>query len=564
MLYYVLEKCNSRVQADVPQGRKDMEMKLTLEGLQNKEAFMTASIQLPAYDIDHVREATCATPHWVHFGIGNIFRIFLGTIAEDLIAAGEMKTGINCIETFDFDVVDKIYRPYDNLALCVTLHNDGTTDERVVASLAEAVAVRPADMNARKRAEELFRAASLQMVSFTITEKGYELRDADGNYLPHVKADLENGPAGELHSAMTLLTALLVKRFHAGGNPIAMVSMDNVSENGSKLRASVLEVARVWREEGFIEQDILDYLKDETRVSFPWTMIDKITPRPSEEVGEALTAKGLEDMDIVVTDKRTYIAPFVNAEKPQYLVIEDSFPNGRPPLEKAGVYMTDRATVNASERMKVTVCLNPVHSALGPYGVVLGIERFSDVMQDTILNRLAVQVGEKEGMEVVVDPGILSPAAFLKEVLTERFPNPYIPDTSQRLCTDISQGLSVRFGVTIRAFYNKYGSAERLTGIALAIAGWLRYLLGVTEEGTPYELAPDPLNAGLQKTLLDKGITVGHPEAVEDHLRPILSNENIFGIDLYEAGLGDRIEAIFREEIAGFGAVRKVLQQYLT
>ena len=68
----------------------------------------------------------------------------------------------------------------------------------------------------------------------------------------------------------------------------------------------------------------------------------------------------------------------VYKRQPQYLVIEDSFPNGRPPLEKskAGVYMTDRDTVNKSERMKVTVCLNPVHSALGPYGCVLGYTLF--------------------------------------------------------------------------------------------------------------------------------------------------------------------------------------------
>ena len=95
-------------------------------------------------------------------------------------------------------------------------------------------------------------------------------------------------------------------------------------------------------------------------------MIDKITPRPSEQIADDLEALGVEKMQPVITGKKTYIAPFVNAEKPQYLVIEDSFPNGRPALEKGfGVYMADRNTVNLSERMKVTVCLNPVHSATG-------------------------------------------------------------------------------------------------------------------------------------------------------------------------------------------------------
>ena len=96
-------------------------------------------------------------------------------------------------------------------------------------------------------------------------------------------------------------------------------------------------------------------------------MIDKITPRPGENVAKALAKAGVEDMEIIVTPRKTYIAPFANAEEPGYLVVEDSFPNGRPPLEQAGVYMTDRKTVNRSERMKVTACLNPIH---GPYGSV--------------------------------------------------------------------------------------------------------------------------------------------------------------------------------------------------
>ena len=100
--------------------------------------------------------------------------------------------------------------------------------------------------------------------------------------------------------------------------------------------------------------DFIDYVSDEKRVAFPWSMIDKITPRPAKVVEEALEADGIENMAPIVTGRNTFIAPFVNAERPQYLVIEDDFPNGRPALEKAGVYMTDRDTVNCTERMKVT------------------------------------------------------------------------------------------------------------------------------------------------------------------------------------------------------------------
>lgn len=538
-------------------------MKLTRDGLKDQTGYEKAGIRLPGYDVALMAEKTRTSPQWVHFGIGNIFRIFMGTVADDLIEAGEMSTGITCIETFDFDVVDKIYTPYDNLALCVTLHSDGSMEKRVVGSLAEAVAARPLDQKAQGRIREIFRDPHLQMVSFTITEKGYELRGRDGNYFGYIEKELQSGPDGELSSAMTLVTAMLKERYEAGAFPLALVSMDNVSQNGKKLRESVLEIASLWKESGYLSDDALAYIQDENQVSFPWTMIDKITPRPDESVARMLSKDGMEAMDTVVTSKRTYIAPFVNAEGPQYLVIEDHFPNGRPPLEKAGVYMTDRETVNASERMKVTVCLNPVHSALGPYGVVLGIDKFYEVIRDEELGKLANLVGPTEGMAVVVDPKIISPDAFMKELMDERFPNPYIPDTSQRLCTDISQGLGVRFGVTVRAYVNKYGDAKKLLGIPLAIAGWLRYLLGETDDGTPYELAPDPLNEVFQKELKREGIQIGKPEGLNDQLRPILSNLSIFGIDLYEAGIGELIEEIFREEITGYGMVRKTLKKYL-
>ena len=354
---------------------------------------------------------------------------------------------------------------------------------------------------------------------------------------------------------------MLLERYQNGGAPLALVSMDNCSQNGEKLRESVLTMAAEWKKRGFVDDGFVAYVSDAAKISFPWTMIDKITPRPGEKIAEELEAAGVKNMQPVITSKRTYIAPFVNAEAPQYLVIEDSFPNGRPPLEKAGVYMTDRYTVNKSERMKVTVCLNPIHTALGPYGCVLGYDLFSDEMKDPDMIKLGETVGYKEGMEVVQDPGIISPKAFLDECMQERFPNPYLGDTCLRLCTDSSQGLGVRFGVTIKSYVEKYGDAKKLTGIPLAIAGWLRYLLGVDDNGNRYELAPDPMAEEMQKRL--STIKIGEPSSFTDQLKWILSNENVFYINLYTAGIGTLIEEIFREEIAGPGAVRATVRKYL-
>lgn len=535
-------------------------MKLTLEGIQNKEQWEALGVELPSYDVKVAAEETRKSPVWVHFGAGNIFRIFIGGIADTLLNEGLSQKGITCVETFDFDVVDKIYKPYDNLVLAVTLKADGSTDKKVVGSLTEAIKAQSSDETAWNRLKEIFRNPGLQMISFTITEKGYALKGADGNYFPFIQADIENGPE-KAGSAMAVVCSLLNERFKAGKYPLAVVSMDNCSHNGEKLKNSVVTMAKEWQAKGFVDEEFVSYITDESQVSFPWTMIDKITPRPAESIAKELEEKGVEDMAPVITSKKTYIAPFVNAEGPQYLVIEDHFPNGRPALEKAGVYMTDRDTVNKVERMKVTTCLNPLHIALAVYGCLLGYDLIANEMKDEVLAKLVDRIGPVEGMPVVVNPGILSPEDFVHEVIHDRLPNPFMPDTPQRIACDTSQKVGIRYGETIKSYVAKYGDAKKLTAIPLAIAGWCRYLLGVDDKGEAFELSPDPMIPELKKTL--EGVEAGKPDSYNGQLKSILSNANIFGIDLYEAGIGERIEEMFKEELAGPGAVRAALEKYL-
>ena len=148
-------------------------MKLTLDGIKNREAWEKAGINLPGYDVEAASAKAVKEPEWVHFGIGNIFRIFIGGIADGLLEEGAMDRGITCVETFDYDVVDKIYRPHDNLGLSVILKGDGTRDYKVVGSLAEAVKAQSSDPEQWNRLKEIFSSQSLKLVSFTITEKGY-------------------------------------------------------------------------------------------------------------------------------------------------------------------------------------------------------------------------------------------------------------------------------------------------------------------------------------------------------------------------------------------------------
>ena len=536
-------------------------MELTYQGLKDTAAWEPSGIRLPSYDAERAAGRAKAHPCWVHFGIGNIFRIFIGGIADELLEAGLLDRGLTCVETFDYEVVDRIYQPFDNLSLNVVLDGDGSRDMKVSGALSEAVKAQSDDPDAWDRLREIFKEPELQLVSFTITEKGYALRDPDGNYLPYVQKDIEKGPA-HASGAMGIITAMLFERFRAGKLPVTLISMDNCSQNGELLEKAVKTMAEEWEMRGFVTDKFRAYLNNGTKVSFPWTMIDKITPRPSEEIAADLAALGLKDMDPVTTEKRTYIAPFVNAERPQYLVIEDWFTNGRPPLEKgSGVYITDRRTVNLAERMKVTACLNPVHSALGPIGVVLGINLFADMLDDPELLKMGRTVAYGEGMPVIENPGIISPETFTDELFRDRFPNHYLGDTNLRLCTDVTQGWSVRFGVTIRSYFERFGRAERLTAIPLGIAGCLRYMMGVDDNGKEYELAPDPLAEELHECLKD--VVIGRPETLTDQLKPVLGNPNLFLMDLYEAGIGTKIEEMLRKMVSGHGACRNTVYEYM-
>ena len=537
-------------------------MQMNASSIVNQKAeWEKLGVKLPAFDHAAMTAATKEHPIWVHFGAGNIFRGFIAALQQRLLNEGAADRGIIAADTFDYDIIDKIYTPYDNLTMNVTLNPDGTTSREIIGSVAEGLRANSADAEMMARFKQIFTDPSLQMISFTITEKGYALYRPDGSLMPVVQADIDEGPAHARH-AMSMVAALLLERFQNGAYPLAVVSMDNCSHNGEKLRASVMEIVAAWVKNGLVPADFEAYVNDEARVSFPWSMIDKITPRPAEIIEKQLMDAGFEDMQPVITSRNTYIAPFVNAEVPQYLVVEDRFPNGRPALDKAGVYLCDRKTVNDTERMKVTTCLNPLHTALAVYGCLLGYTSIAAEMKDAELVKLVKTIGYKEGLPVVTDPGIISPKAFIDEVVEQRLPNPFIPDTPQRIATDTSQKVGIRFGETIKSYMasDTLNPAD-LTAIPLALAGWIRYLIGVDDNGAPMNVSSDPMLSTLQAALA--GVTLGQPDSVDGKLEGILGNASIFGVSLYTAGLADKVTADVKELLAGPGAVRATLKKHL-
>lgn len=183
-------------------------------------------------------------------------------------------------------------------------------------------------------------------------------------------------------------------------------------------------------------------------------------------------------------------------------------------------------------------------------------------MNDPQLKGLIENIGYKEGMPVVVDPKILSPMDFIHEVIDVRLPNPFVPDTPQRIATDTSQKVGIRFGETMKSYVaSDKLDVTSLTYIPLALAGWLRYLLAVDDNGEAFTCSSDPMLETLQSYLKD--VKLGDAASADGKLKPILSNEVLFGLNLYEAGLGEKIEGMFKELIAEPGAVRATLKKYV-
>ncbi|SJZ37517.1 fructuronate reductase [Pilibacter termitis] len=531
-----------------------------VEFLENQRAFEKANIRLPQFDEKKMREETKKNPQWVHFGGGNLYRCLHAKVAQDLLNKGEMNTGIIVADTFGRTLINNVYNKLDNRSLNVVMKSDGSVEKELIASTAEAYYLSSEVSQSVERMVDVFKQNSLQLVTVTITEKGYTVKDIEGNLTPQAKADIENGANfAELSTSMAIYAYLLYQRYLNGGVPIAMVSTDNFSHNGERFKENLLVIAKGWEENGKVENGFVAWLSDDTKVAFPFSMIDRITPLPSTTIATELAKDGIEGMEF---EEGAAFAPFVNTEETSYLVIEDNFPNGRPPLEKAGIYMTDRETVNNADLMKVCSCLNPLHTSLAIFGCLFGYDRIYKEMQDEDLRKLVEKLGYDEGLPVVVNPKIINPKAFIDEVINLRLVNPNIPDSPQRIATDTSQKVGIRYGETIKAYMESdEHDISELRFIPLTIAAWLRYLLELDDNGEYFGVSPDPLLKELFGYL--RIVDLGNLFEPKDILYPILSNERIFGVDLYEAGIAEKIHEYFVRMTRDVGSVRKTLQEEL-
>ena len=149
-------------------------MKLTdiLSDSFNPQEWEAKGYELPKYDLKAVKAKTYEEPTWVHFGAGNIFRAFTAAVLNDVLNSGKYDRGIVVAETFDYEIIDKAYAPYENLSLLVSLKSTGDIEKKVIGSVVESLKADYQFEEHWARLVEIFRNPSLQMISFTITEKG--------------------------------------------------------------------------------------------------------------------------------------------------------------------------------------------------------------------------------------------------------------------------------------------------------------------------------------------------------------------------------------------------------
>ena len=222
-------------------------MRLSAEGLKDRAKWEEAGYALPKFDREKVTEATKENPFWIHFGAGNIFRAFQANVVQNLLNDGILDRGLIVAEGFDYEIVEKMNHPHDDYTILVTLKADGNIEKTVVGSVVESLTVNTENASDFARLKEIFAKDSLQMVTFTITEKGYSLVNGKGELLPDVEADFVSGPEAP-KSYIGKVAALLYARYQAGEKPVAMVSMDNCSHNGDKLYAAINTFAEKWEE----------------------------------------------------------------------------------------------------------------------------------------------------------------------------------------------------------------------------------------------------------------------------------------------------------------------------
>ena len=390
----------------------------------------------------------------VHFGVGGFHRSHQAMYLDRLMNEGKALDWAICgVGVLPHDAAMKtVMDSQDCLYTLVLKYPDGTREARVIGSIAEYLFA-PEDPEA---VIEKMAQPATRIVSLTVTEGGYSMNDTTGEFDPSkVAADLEPGAAPS--TVFGLVTEALRRRRDRGQPPFTVMSCDNIPGNGAVARKAFGEFARL------LDPELGEWVVE--NVAFPSSMVDRITP-VTTDADRRLVAEefGVEDDWPVVAEDFTQWA------------LEDSFPQGRPPWEDAGVSLT--GDVEPYERMKLRL-LNCGHQGLAYLGYLSGYRYVHEAVRDPDLAGFLLAYMDREATPTLLPvPGVDLTA--YKQRLLERFGNEYVGDTLARLCAESSDRIPKWLVPVVRENVAAGGEVARSAAI---IASWARYAEGTDEAG---------------------------------------------------------------------------------
>ncbi|MDQ1512313.1 MAG: mannitol 2-dehydrogenase [Microbacteriaceae bacterium] len=397
----------------------------------------------------------------VHFGVGAFHRahqaMYLDRILQDDPTAPWAICGVGLLP-FDRGV-QNVLAAQDHLYTLVVKDSDGSAEARVIGSIVEYLFA-PDDPEA---VLEKLASPEVRIVSLTITEAGYPVDNETGDFdaaSPLIAADLTGD--GPPQSVFAYLTEGLRRRRDRGLPPFTVMSCDNIQGNGGVARTALTSFARSK------DAALGDWIA--TSVSFPNSMVDRITPATTDE-GRAEVADryGVEDRWPVI------------AESFEQWVLEDDFPAGRPPLETVGVQLV--ADVEPYELMKLRL-LNASHQVMSYLGILAGHEYVDEVCRIPVfVDFLRGYMAAEATPTLLPVPGVDLPD--YQEQLLRRFSNAAIADTLARQVVDGSERIPKFLLPVLRSQLAEGGPIDHVT---LVVAAWSRYLEGRTEAGRPIEI----------------------------------------------------------------------------
>ncbi|HSO99356.1 MAG TPA: mannitol dehydrogenase family protein, partial [Solirubrobacteraceae bacterium] len=427
--------------------------------------------RLPVPEYDRRR----ASAGVVHIGVGGFHRAHQAVYHDRMMAEHDaLEWGICGVGVMPQDRrMRDVLTAQDGLYTLIIKHPDGRYEPRVVGSVLEHLFA-PDDP---ERVVQRLASETTRIVSLTLTEGGYSVDD-DSRAFDASRADIARDlvPGAPPQTAFALVTEALARRRQRGIRPFAVVSCDNLVDNGDIARTAFSGFGRLR------DPDQGDWIAE--AVAFPNSVVDRITPATTGANRDELRRRiGLEDGWPVVCE------PFIQ------WVLEDVNPGPRPPYEAVGVQVL--ADVRPFEQMKLRL-LNAGHQAVAYFGALLGYRLVHEAVRDPLVRNFLTAYLQDEAVATI---GGVAPAqlqAFAGAV-PQRFSNPAISDTLARLAVDASDRIPKFVLPVIRAQLERNGSIQRATAIIVA---WARCLASPAQ---PLEMADRRLDDLLDRARRDDG-----------------------------------------------------------